>query len=95
MKSVEGENVYLKQEIETLKRKPENTKASSVAKKRRKVDEDVIPVPKSPKTTKQVVTSRERSIIGSESHSDFDCSHIGEVGKASRLVSYLSSTKNC
>ncbi|KAK5167829.1 uncharacterized protein LTR77_007528 [Saxophila tyrrhenica] len=52
LESVEGENVDLKREVDGLKEKVASAKQGPV-KKRKRVDEDVIPVPRSPKKARR------------------------------------------
>ena len=85
LKAVEGDNIDLNREIDALKVKLENSKPQGGQKKRKKPDEDVVPVPRSPKRSKQDVSSI-KGVTGTiDSTADFDFTSIGEVGKVSYL----------
>jgi hypothetical protein len=51
LQSAESENVFLQKEVDRLKQKMQSARTAS-PKKRKKQDEDVIPVPKSPKKSR-------------------------------------------
>ena len=75
LKVGESETLDLRLEVDALKIKLENARAAvtaSPAKKRKKVDQDVIPVPRSPKKVKQTVEPVQ---------TDLDLTNLGEIGK--------------
>lgn len=70
----------LKREIDTLKEKLSSLKPSPT-KKRKRPDEDVVPVPKSPKLPRQEAASGKKVPDISLTDIGFDFSGVGEVGK--------------
>ena len=81
LKAAEGENVDLKRQIDTLKARPDKSIPNSPQKKRKKPDEDVILVPRSPKRLKQNASAARVSISVDGLTADFDFAEVGEVGK--------------
>ena len=86
LKSAEGENAELQRQIAALKAKQEVAKAASPSKKRKKPDEDVVPVPRSPKRSKQE-NPTEKSISNlSETLHEFEFAALGEVCKSTAIL---------
>ena len=77
LKAADDDKLDLKREVDGLKAKLDDVRSSSPAKKRKKADEDVVPVPRSPKKLKQDTSPAKSSI---ESNADFYFGDIGEVG---------------
>ena len=76
----ENHCVDLRLELGAMKAKLESAKPCSPAKKRKKADEDVIPVPRSPKKAKRDVSPAKRGATSSEASDDFDFASLGEIG---------------
>ncbi|KAI6878351.1 sure-like protein [Hortaea werneckii] len=71
----------LQREVEVLKGKLETARLSKPTKKRKKIDEDVVPVPRDPKRAKREATPpRNPQNPYVEVESDFAFSKIGEIG---------------
>ena len=89
----EAECIDLKLEIDRLKAKAETSKAANPTKKRKKADEDVVPVPKSPKRGK--VEAAQRNVVPrSNVDADFEFSHLGEAGKHRRHTDTILQVYN-
>lgn len=79
LKAAEKETIGLRQEVAVLKSKLDN-RPSSPTKKRKKPDEDVILVPRSPKKSKRA-GSPERAAQAPLDHvTDVEFSQAGEIG---------------
>ncbi|KAK4888876.1 hypothetical protein LTR27_012275 [Elasticomyces elasticus] len=78
----EGEAADLKMEVEKLKARVESAKAvASAPKKRKKADEDVIPVPRSPKRAKRDVSpGRKGGRDDVDVEKEFDFAEVGDIG---------------
>lgn len=74
----EEEVLDLKLEVDRLKAKIET---ANPTKKRKRVDEDVVPVPRSPKKSKPNEPTTKKASSASEGFVGFDFGGIGEVGK--------------
>ncbi|KAK4546368.1 hypothetical protein LTR36_002045 [Oleoguttula mirabilis] len=81
LQAAEGESVDLRREVDTLKAKVENARPVTTTKKRKKVDEDVVMVPRDPKRTKRDA-SPTRGVLGTtvDVERDFDFADVGEIG---------------
>ena len=93
LQSSEAERIDLKLEIDRLKAKAETSKAANPTKKRKKADEDVVPVPKSPKRGKAEAAQR-NAVPRSNVDADFEFSHLGEAGKHSCHTDAISRLSN-
>lgn len=78
--SMEAENVDLQREIDGLKDKLGSTKASPV-KKRKRVDEDVIPVPRFPKKAKTDSALSKKNDLFQDLTADLDLSGAGDASE--------------
>ena len=85
LKTAENECLDLRREVDELKAKVESGKPSSPAKKRKKADEDVIPVPRSPKKSKRDASTAKLQAVSAGAIADFDFNDIGEVGRSCSL----------
>ncbi|KAK5113753.1 hypothetical protein LTR85_010770 [Meristemomyces frigidus] len=79
--AAEGESVDLRREIDTLKAKVENARPVSPTKKRKKVDENVVMVPRDPKKARRDASPR-RALPDTNVDIEraFDFSDVGEIG---------------
>ncbi|KAK5136925.1 hypothetical protein LTR08_001432 [Meristemomyces frigidus] len=81
VREAEAESVDLKREVEVLKAKVESAKAVQPAKKRKKVDEDVVLVRRDPKRVKRDVSPAGRVVGGAvDVEREFDFRDVGEIG---------------
>ncbi|KAK4910303.1 hypothetical protein LTR49_020984 [Elasticomyces elasticus] len=82
LRTSEGEAVDLKMEVEKLKARVESAKAAASApKKRKKADEDVILVPRSPKRAKRDVSpGRKGGRDDVDVEKEFDFAEVGDIG---------------
>lgn len=77
----------LQREVEALKGKLETARLPKPAKKRKKVDEDVVPVPRDPKRARREASpprSAQNPYV--DVASDFAFSEIGEIGNSSPTI---------
>lgn len=84
LRASEGESVDLRREVDALRTKLENAKPSTGATKKRKkaLDEDVVPVPRSPKKAKRDASPARRGRAPDvDVERDFDFSDVGEIGE--------------
>ena len=85
MHVAESETVELKKEVDQLKAKLESFKQSSSTKKRKKPDEDVILVPRSPKKAKRDSSFSKATAIPVDIWSDNEYTAYGEAGELTRF----------
>ena len=80
------EKATLKQELDDLNLEHDRLKTKlelmSPVKKRKKVDEDVVPVPRSPKKSTNDISTNKKEAGTDEAISNFDFTSIGEAGKS-------------
>jgi hypothetical protein len=91
LQSAENENVLLQKEVDQLKQRLQAARPSS-PKKRKKPDEDVIPVPKSPKKTRSApeLTKATSDVLAVDL--DFDIASDDVVGECSIIGLSLAET---
>ncbi|KAK3721561.1 hypothetical protein LTR37_003117 [Vermiconidia calcicola] len=80
MKAAEGENADLKRQMEDLRTSIESSKSISPAKKRKKPNEDVVPVPRSPKQPKHERSPTKSASAATEAFADLNIAELGEAG---------------
>lgn len=93
LKALEDKHADLKIELETTKQQSERPKTASPAKKKRKAEEDVIPVPRSPKKQKQDASKSNADELTVE----VSLSDLGEIGTfppSHDLIALLTMTGN-
>ncbi|KAI7544688.1 sure-like protein [Hortaea werneckii] len=81
LSAARDQTVDLQREVEVLKGKLETARLSKAPKKRKKIDEDVVPVPREPKRARREASpprSTQNPYVDPES--DFSFSEIGETG---------------
>ena len=88
LKVSENQCVNLRLDLEAMKAKLESAKPCSPAKKRKKADEDVIPVPRSPKKAKKDISPAKRGAPSSDASDDFDFANLGEIGTFDQRCNY-------
>lgn len=82
LKTSEDTVVDLQREVMTLKARLEVAKLASPAKKRKKIDEDSVPYPRSPKRAKPGAPSARGGGLGTlDSFPEADFNQAGEIGK--------------
>lgn len=79
------EKIALKEELDDLRLEHDRLKTKielmSPIKKRKKVDEDVVLVPRSPKKSKNDTSTNKKNAGTEEAIANFDFTSIGEAGK--------------
>ena len=81
MKAAEGENADLKRQMEDLRTSIESSKSISPEKKRKKPNEDVVPVPRSPKQPKHERSPTKSASAATEAFADLNIAELGEAGR--------------